>query len=161
MSNASVIITNQAIYINESQYIGRAKGMSVEVTRKTKSVGGLGGVGGIDVPTGKFEPIKASIPFESLAPADLRRLNENGGYVKLRCTGMVRVLDTHTGLRKDGSMTVRIHGYLLNPPVPAFSDDAQDYTGNVSVQFLEVSDSSGQVFMIDFAKGLSYPELGA
>ncbi|ANS86928.1 hypothetical protein VSVS12_03219 [Vibrio scophthalmi] len=159
--NASVIMTNQSVYINESQYIGRVKSMSAEVTRKTKTLGGLGGVGGIDVPTGKFEPIKASVPFGSLAPKDIRTLNENGGYVKLRFTGVVRMLDTHSGIRKNGSMTTRLHGYVLNPPVPNYDDEQQDYTANISVQFLEVSDSSGQIFMIDFAKGLSFPQLGA
>ena len=156
----SVIMTNLSAYLNEAHYVGRIKGMSVEVTRKTMTVGGLGGVGGVDVPTGKFEPIKASVPFGSLAPGDIRRLNANGGFVKLRCSGQIRVLDSHAGIRKTGSMTTRIHGYLLNPPVPNYSDEQQDYTANISVQFLEVSDGSGQVFMIDFAKGLSYPGFG-
>ncbi|MBE8578715.1 phage major tail tube protein [Vibrio sp. OPT18] len=159
--NASVIMTNQAAYINESQYIGRVKGMSVEIKRKTKLLGGLGGVGGVEVPTGKFDPITASIPFGSLSAKDIRTLNENGGYVKLRFTGVVRMLDTHTGIRKNGSLTTRVHGYVLNPPSPTYDDEQQDYTASVSVQFIEISDSSGQIFMIDFAKGLSFPQVGA
>lgn len=155
---ASVIMTNQSAYINETQYVGRIKSASTEITRKTVTVGGLGGVGGVDVPTGKFDPIKGTVVFEQLGPSDLRRLNENGGFVKLRCSGLVKVLDTHTGLRKNGSMTTRIHGFLINPPAPNYSDEQQDYTANISVVFIEVSDNSGQVFMVDLAKGLCYPD---
>lgn len=158
MSEASVILTNQSVYINDTQYIGRIKSAKVEVTRKTITLGGLGGVGGVDVPTGKLEPIKATIPFEQLSPADIKRLNANGGFVKLRLSGVVRVLDTHTGLRANGSLTTRIHGYVLNPPVPGYSDEAEDYSANISVMFLEVTDSSGQIFMVDFAKGLIHPD---
>ncbi len=158
MSEASVILTNQSVYLNEKQYVGRIKSASAEITRKTITLGGLGGVGGVEVPTGKLEPIKASVPFENLAPNDIRALNKDGGFVKLRCTGVVRVLDTHTGLRQTGSMTTRIHGYVLNPPSPNYSDEPQDYTANISVQFIEVSDNSGQIFMVDFAKGLIYPD---
>ncbi|WP_108945626.1 phage major tail tube protein [Shewanella halifaxensis] len=161
MSTASVIMTNQQSYINDVHYLGRVKSASAEVKRKTKSVGGLGGVGSIEVPTGKFDPITASVAFEALAPADLRRLNENGGFVKLRLTGSVRVLDSSTGLRSDGTMTTRIHGYVTNPPVPSYTDDAQDYTANISVQFIEVTDLSGKIFMVDIAKGITYPELSA
>ena len=155
---ASVILTNQSVYINDTQYIGKVKSVSTDAKRKTVTLGGLGGIGGIEVPTGKFEPIKTSVPFENLSPADIRRLNENGGFVKLRLSGLVRVLDTHSGLRKKGTMTTRIHGFVLNPPTPTYSDEPQDYTANISVLFLEVSDASGQIFMIDFAKGLVYPD---
>ncbi|WP_367971603.1 phage major tail tube protein [Vibrio scophthalmi] len=154
-------MTNQAAYINESQYIGRVKSMSAEIKRKTKLVGGLGGVGGVEVPTGKYEPITASVPFASLSAKDIRSLNENGGYVKLRFTGVVRVLDTHTGIRKEGSLTTRIHGYVTNPPSPSYDDEQQDYTANISVQFIEITDGGGQIFMVDFAKGISFPQVGA
>ncbi|MGR5240217.1 phage major tail tube protein [Photobacterium damselae] len=158
MSTASVIMTNQAAYINEAHYVGRVKSASSEIKRTTVKVGGLGGVGSIDVPNGKFEPITASVVFEQLAPADIRRLNENGGFVKLRLTGLVKVLDSHTGLRVNGSMTTRIHGFVTNPPTPNYTDESQDYTANISVAFIEVSDNGGQVFMVDFAKGICYPD---
>ena len=158
MSESSVIMTNMSAYVNDVHYVGRIKSASTEITRKTITLGGLGGIGGIDVPTGKFEPIKATVPFEQLAPADIRRLNENGGFVKLRLTGLVKVLDTHTGLRKNGSMTTRIHGFVKNPPTPNYSDEQQDYSADISVMFIEISDSAGVVFMVDIAKGISYPD---
>lgn len=158
MSTASVIMTNQAAYINDVHYVGRVKSASSEIKRTTIKVGGLGGVGGIEVPTGKFEPITASVVFEQLAPVDIRRLNENGGFVKLRLTGLVKVLDTHTGLRVNGSMTTRVHGFITNPPTPNYTDEPQDYTADISVSFIEVSDNDGRVFMIDIAKGICYPD---
>lgn len=153
--NTSVIMTQQQVYINETQYIGRVKSAKSEIKRKTQRIGGLGGVGQIEVPTGKFEPITASVTFEALAGADIRRLNSQGGFVSLRMTGKLQVLDSLLGLRRNGSMTTRIRGYVLNPPTPGYSDDASDYTANISVQFISVDDDNGPILMIDFAQGLS------
>jgi hypothetical protein len=153
----SVVWRDQAVFLNNTMYIGRISQGSCEIRRKTVNVGGLGGVGSADVPTGKFEPIKASLTFNSLSVGDIRQMTANDGYVELRMTGTVRVLDTNTGTRTVGGAATRVKGWVLNPPTPIYSDDPQPYTIEISVLFIEVTDQQGTALLIDIPNGIVEP----
>ncbi|MNQ32641.1 hypothetical protein D3C85_460520 [compost metagenome] len=153
----SVIWRDQMAFINNTMYIGRVSQASCEIRRKTTTLGGLGGIGSVDVPTGKFEPIKARINFTSLSVADIRQLTANDGYIELRMTGTVRVLDTNTGTRTVGGAVSRIKGWVLNPPTPTFAEEPQPYDAEISVLFVEVSDQQGVALLIDIPNGIVEP----
>lgn len=153
----SIVWRDQAAYLNDTMYVGRINQGSCEITRKTVSLGGIGGVGNVDVPTGKLEPIKASVVFNSLSVGDVRTMSKNDGYIELRLTGTARVLDTSTGTRVVSNATTRIKGWALNLPNPAYGDDPQPYNVSISVLFIEVSDSQGTALLIDMANGIMEP----
>lgn len=153
----SVVWRDLAAFLNNTMYIGRISQGSCDIRRKTVNVGGLGGVGNVDVPNGKFEPIKAQLNFSSLSVADIRQLTRNDGYVELRMTGTCRVLDTDTGTRTVGGAVTRIKGWVLNPPTPTYSDEPQPYNIEISVLFIEVADQQGTALLIDIPNGIVEP----
>lgn len=153
----SVVWRDQSVFLNNTMYIGRVSQASCDIRRKTTNVGGLGGVGNVEVPTGKVEPIKAQLNFNSLSVGDIRQLTRNDGYVDLRMTGTVRVLDTDTGTRTVGGAVTRLKGWVLNPPTPIYSDDPQPYNIEISVLFIEVADQQGTALLIDIPNGIIEP----
>lgn len=153
----SVVWRDLSAFLNNTMYIGRISQGSCEIRRKTVNVGGLGGVGNVDVPNGKFEPIKAQLNFSSLSVADIRQLTRNDGYVELRMTGTCRVLDTDTGTRTVGGAVTRIKGWVLNPPTPIYSDEPQPHNIEISVLFIEVADQQGTALLIDIPNGIVEP----
>jgi hypothetical protein len=153
----SVVWRDLAVFLNNTMYIGRVGQASCDIRRKTVTVGGLGGVGSVDVPTGKVEPIKSQLTFNSLSVADIRQLTSNDGYVELRMTGTVRILDTDTGTRTVGGAVTRLKGWVLNPPTPTYSDEPQPYQIEISVLFIEVSDQQGTALLIDIPNGIMEP----
>lgn len=157
MAEKSVVWRDQMVFLNETQYVGRVKSAECDIQRKMVTVGGLGGIGDLEVPNGKYEAPTATVEFQSLALADVSQLTNNDGWIKLRMTGQVRVLDSDTGTRIVDAAITRIHGYVKNPPVPGFNDEGSPYTANIAVHFIEISNSTGRVFMLDMQSGAKYP----
>ncbi|PKF50921.1 phage major tail tube protein [Enterovibrio nigricans] len=158
MAETSVIMRNPMVFINETHYVGRVKSVACEMTKKMMSVGGMGGVGNMEIPTGKYEPATASVEFSSIANGDVVQLNKNDGFVKLRMTAQIRMLDASSGTRIIDQAVTRIHGYVKNPPVPGYSDDGSPYTAQIAVSFIEILNTSGRIFMVDFVNGVMYPD---
>ncbi|MGR6858891.1 phage major tail tube protein [Aliivibrio salmonicida] len=158
MAETSVIMRNPMCFINETHYVGRVKSVGCEMTKKMTTVGGLGGVGSVEVPTGKYEATTATVEFASIANGDVVQLNKNDGFVKLRMTAQVRMLDASTGTRIIDQAVTRIHGFVKNPPVPGYNDDGSPYTAQIAVLFIEILNTSGRIFMVDFVNGVTYPD---
>ncbi len=152
-----VMWRDQSVFINESQYIGRVASAEATLTRQTTTVGGLGGVGQMQVPNGKFEASTATVNFQSVAPSDLLAMVGNDGWVELRMSGNVRILDASSGTRKLDSVQTRIKGWCLNPPVPGMNDQGAPYSANISVAVLEISNNAGTIFKVDFINGIVEP----
>lgn len=157
IAQASVIWRNQTVFINENMYAGRVLSAEVTMSRATIELGGLGNVGKIQVPNGKYEASTANINFQSIALSDVAQLVGNDGFISLRLTGEVRVLDSSTGTRLVDAAYTRIKGWCLNPPVPGLNDDGSPYTANISVTYLEIVGSSGTVFKVDFINNIIEP----
>lgn len=156
-AQTSAVWRNQMVFINEDQYIGRITEASAELTRQTIEVGGLGGVGKMNVPNGKYEASKASLTFQSLTLSDVAQMAGNDGWVELRLTGQVRMLDSSTGTRIVDAAYTRIKGWCLNPPVPGLNDDGAPYTADISLAFIEILGSTGTVLKIDWINGIVEP----
>ncbi|CDT72017.1 phage major tail tube protein [Vibrio coralliirubri] len=157
MAEKSVVWRDQMAFINETQYVGRVKSASSDLQRKMTTVGGLGGLGDVEVPTGKYEAPTATVEFQSVALGDVAQLTNNDGWIKLRLTGQVRMLDSETGTKTIDAGITRIHGFVKNPPVPGYNDEGSPYTANIAVHFIEISNTSGRVFMLDMQTGAKYP----
>jgi len=157
VSQTSVVWRNKTVFIKETQYAGRVSSAEVALTRATVSVGGLGGVGAMQVPNGKYEAATANLTFQSLALSDVSLLTGDDGWVELRLSGEVRMLDSSTGTRVVDAAYTRIKGWCLNPPVPGMNDDGSPYTANISMAFIEIIGSSGTVLKIDWINGIVEP----
>ncbi|MFV0261383.1 MAG: phage major tail tube protein [Kluyvera sp.] len=157
MAEKNVIWRNQAVMLNDTQYIGRISKGSQTLERKTSTLSSLGGIGDIAVPNGKFNASTATLEFNNLSTADARQLSGNDGWVRLRLSGECRVTDSSTGTRTVNRATTLINGWVTNPPVNLFNND-EPYTANISVLYLQVSDESGVVLEVDWDNGTVYPD---
>ncbi len=157
VAQTSVVWRNQTVFLKETMYAGRITSAEVSLTRSTIEVGGLGGVGKMQVPTGKFEASQASVSFQSLALSDVSLLVGDDGWIELRLAGDVRTLDSSTGTRVIDAAYSRIKGWCLNPPVPGLNDDGSPYTANISMAYLEIIGSSGTVFKVDWINNIVEP----
>lgn len=160
MAERSVIWRDQMAFINETQYISRVRSAEMELNRKMITVGGLGGIGDMEMPNGKYEAATMSVAFQSVSLTDVAMFSKNEGWVKLRLTGQLRMADSNTGTRVVDNAITRVHGYVKNPPVPGYQEDGSPYTAQISVMFLEIMDQTGRVFMVDYINGIVYPDDG-
>ncbi len=158
VAQTSVVWRNKMVFIKETMYAGRVSNAEVSLTRSTIEVGGVGAVGKMQVPTGKFEASQANVTFETLALSDVSLLVGDDGWMELRMTGEVRVLDSSTGTRIVDAAQTRIKGWCLNPPVPGLSDENANYTANISMAFLEIIGSSGTVLKVDWINNIVEPK---
>lgn len=157
MAEKSVIWRNQAVMLNDTQYIGRISKGGMTLERKTSTLSSLGGIGDIAVPNGKFNASQATLEFNNLSTADARMLSSNDGFVRLRLSGQCRVTDSNTGTRTVNTAITLINGWVTNPPVNLFNND-EPYTANINVLYVNVSDESGTVLEVDWDNGTVYPD---
>lgn len=158
MAETSVIMRNPMVFINETHYVGRVKSVACEMTKKMMSVGGMGGVA-----IWRSQRANTSLRRHRLSSLRLPMVMwfssiKNDGFVKLRMTAQIRMLDASSGTRIIDQAVTRIHGYVKNPPVPGYSDDGSPYTAQIAVSFIEILNTSGRIFMVDFVNGVMYPD---
>lgn len=157
MAEKNIVWTNVAAFLNGTHYVGRISESTCECRRKTSTASSLGGLGDVAIPTGKYDAATGRLTFSNLAPADIRQLNINNGFITVRLTGRCRVTDSTLGTKTVDEAVTRISGWVLNPPVPGMSNDAP-YTAELSVLFIEVTSSQGRIFMLDFDNGIQWPD---
>ncbi|EJL3960650.1 phage major tail tube protein [Vibrio parahaemolyticus] len=157
MAENHVTKRNHMCFINETQYIGRVKAITAEPQLKVETFSALGGIGDMEIPNGDYEAMAANIEFDSTAPADLKQLTKNGGYVAIRALCDVRGLDVTTGTRRLDGVVTRIWGYVKNPPATHHTKEKVAYTAQMSVFRIEISNNSGRLFELDFVTGVRYP----
>lgn len=158
MSEKHVTKRNHMCFLNETQYIGRIKGVTGEPQMKFETYTSLGGIGDMEIPTGDYEALTINVEFDSIAPADLRQMTKNGGYVALRCSCDIRIPDVRDGTRRTAGVATRIWGTVKNPPMNFHSKEKAPYTAQIATSRVEVTDTNGRLFELDFVNGIRYPE---
>lgn len=158
MAENHVTKRNHMAFIDETQYVGRIKGVTAEPQLKMETFSGLGGIGDIEVPTGDYEALTVNVEFDSTSIGDLRLLTKNGNYTNLKLMCDVRVIDASSGTRRIDGIATRIWGFVKNPPMSFHTKEKAAYTANIACYRIEVSDATGRVFELDFVNGVRYPE---
>lgn len=155
---AAVIWRHNRVYINDADYLGKIAEGTVELKRAFTELNGLGMPAPIKAPNGRFEEITASLKFDSIAPADIRRVIGEDGFINLRLMGKCFLPDVSAGKVAHDEMRSRLTGWIEEIPIPPTNTDHKSETEiTVHVALIEVSDASGTLLLIDTVNGVVEP----
>lgn len=156
---SAVIWRQNRCYINEADYIGRVAEGSLELKRAMNEIGGLGQPAKMKVPNGHFELITAKIKFDNIAPADVRALSRNDGFIALRLIGQVHLPDAVSGKVAEDSLQTRLTGWAEEIPVPPMNQEHKtEIEITVNVAMVSITDKSGQLLLVDNVNGVVEPK---
>lgn len=155
---AAVIWRKNRAYINDADYLGLITEGACEITRATAELDGLGQPAPINAPTGRFEPITATLNFGSIGPAQIRQMRGADGFVNLRLIGQVYAPDVNVGMLQQDEMRTRIAGWIKKIPLPATNTShTSEVEVEIDVLHIEVEDRNGTIILIDVANGIVEP----
>lgn len=161
----SLVWRNQMVFLNNTMYIGRILSANCLIRRSVKAYQALGCIGAREV-LGPFEPIRCTLTFENITPADIRQLVHHslGGDVTLRLAAFGRHLDSHSksGTSTTTAVVTRLKGALIDYPLPTIDNsDSGPKTVEMAVNFLEVYDPQSieyePLLLIDLINGIYRP----
>ncbi|MGY4028132.1 phage major tail tube protein [Aeromonas rivuli] len=162
----SLVWRNQMVFLNNTLYIGRILSANCVIRRSVKKFLALGCIGAREVP-GAFEPIRCTLEFQNITPADIRQLVHHslGGDITLRLAAFGRHLDSHSksGTSTTTAVVTRIKGALIDHPLPTIDNCTNGpKTVEMTVNFLEVYDPQSieyePLLLIDLVNGIYRPD---
>jgi phage tail tube protein FII len=155
---ATIAWRNNRVYLNDVDYFGNAEEGRVEIKRKFAEIDGMGLPAPAKVPTGKFEPLTASLKMTNISPSNIQSMVSNDGYVSLRLVGECRILDAQDGMIADDSLTTIVRGYTESFPVPGRKiSDKADGEITINCLFVEVQNDAGTILKINVPDAVVEP----
>jgi len=156
----AIIWKSNRIYLNDTiDLFANVTEGSCEIKRKMTEVDGMGLPAGLNVPSGRFEPITATFNFNNIDPTMIRQFIVQDGFCRFRMIGNCMGVNTLSGVLVQDIMTTTIHGFSDGIPIPPMkASEASEVEVTVNVSFISINNRSGQLFMLDIMNGLMFPK---
>jgi len=156
---ASIIWKDNRAYLNDIDLFGNVVEGSCEIKRKMIEVDGVGLPAGANVPSGRYEPVTASLNFNNIDASMIRQFTVQDGFVNLKMIGHCNSINALSGFFQEDTLTTIVRGFSDGIPLPALkASEAAEVEVNINVLFIEIRNTSGVLFMMDIANGLVYPQ---